>query len=225
MKKEVIRLVGMAGVLVAAFAIAAWFYTRGQTRERAEQVAEQSRAATQAPADDSVFIRPHSRTLGPKDAKVTIVEFLDPECESCRAMYPAVKHLLSQYPGQVRLVIRYMPLHPNSLYAAGALEAAGEQGRYWEMLEILFLHQPVWGSHHHPRPELIPGYAKEIGLDMEAFERSMNAGAHRKMVETDHADGRSLGVRATPTFFVNGRLLEQLGPETLKAMIDQELAR
>jgi protein-disulfide isomerase len=224
-RKDVYKLVGVAAVSISAFAVVAFFYQRDERRDRAEQVAEQTRIADQAPTDNTVFVRPHSRSLGPRDAKVTIVEFLDPECESCRAMYPMVKHLLGQYEQRVRFVVRYMPLHPNSLYAAGALEAAGEQGRYWEMLETLFRHQPEWGSHHHPRPQLIPGYAREVGLDMQAFERSLSAGAHRRIVEVDHADGRTLGVTGTPTFFVNGRLLEPLGYETLKALIDEEFAK
>jgi protein-disulfide isomerase len=225
MKRDVTILAGVAGVLVLAFALAAYFYLRAESEGRKEQLAAQAKIAEQAPADDTVFVRPHSRSLGPADAKVTVVEFLDPECESCRAIYPGVKRLLGQYEQRVRLVLRYMPLHPNSVYAAGALEAAGEQGRYWDMLEILFRKQPEWGSHHHPRPELIPGYAREIGLDMQAFERFLHAGAHRKIVEKDHADGIALGVTGTPTFFVNGRLLERLGYETLKAMIDEELAK
>ena len=225
MRKDVYKLAAVAGVLIAAFAVVTFLYLRGQRRDRAEQVAEQTRIAERAEADDTVFVRLHSRSLGPPNAKVTVVEFLDPECESCRAMYPMIKHLLGQYEGRVRFVIRYMPLHPNSLYAAGALEAAGEQGRYWEMLETLFRNQPEWGSHHHPRPELIPGYAREVGLDMQAFERFLSAGSHRRIVEADHADGRTLGVTGTPTFFVNGRLLERLGYETLKTLIDEELAK
>jgi protein-disulfide isomerase len=219
MRKDILRLAGIAAVLIAALVAAAAYSLRDQSRERAERVAEQARI------DDSVFVRPHSHSMGPETAKVTVVEFLDPECESCRAMYPMVKHLLGQYGGRVRLVVRYMPLHPNSVYAAGALEAAGEQGRYWEMLEILFQHQPHWGSHHAPRPELIPGYARQIELDMAAFDRFLSAGSHRRLVEIDHADGRSLGVTGTPTFFVNGRLLEQLGYAPLKALIDEELAK
>jgi protein-disulfide isomerase len=225
MKRDVLKMGVIAATLVAVFAVVAFVYLRGQRQERVEQVAEQARAAEKVPTDDTVFVRPHSRSQGPRDAKVTVVEFLDPECESCRAIYPGVKHLLSQYQDRVRFVLRYMPLHPNSVYAAGALEAAGEQGKYWEMLEILFQHQPEWGSHHHPRPELIPGYAKQIGLDMQAFEQSLRAGAHHKIVEIDHADGKTLGVTGTPTFFVNGRPLERLGYEPLKVLIDQELAR
>lgn len=219
MKKEVYRVAGIAAVLITALLLGSGYYLRAQQKERAEQ-------AAQAPkTDSSVFVRPHSRFLGPPDAKVTVVEFLDPECESCRAMYPMVKHLLAQYEGKVRLVIRYMPFHGNSVYAAGALEAAGEQGRYWEMLEILFLNQPRWGDHHHPKPELIPEFARQIGLDMERFERTVSSGAHKQLVEIDREDGRRLGVNGTPTFFVNGRLLERLGYEPLKVLIEDELAK
>jgi protein-disulfide isomerase len=225
MKSDVFKMGAVAAALVAVFAVVAFFYLRGEEKQRVEQVAVQARVAEKAPTDDTVFVRPHSRSQGPRDAKVTVVEFLDPECESCRAIYPGVKHLLSQYEGRVRFILRYMPLHPNSVYAAGALEAAGKQGKYWEMLEIMFQHQPEWGSHHHPRPELIPGYAKQLGLDMQAFEQSLSDGAHHKIVEIDHTDGKTLGVTGTPTFFVNGRLLERLGYETLKALIDQELAK
>jgi protein-disulfide isomerase len=170
-------------------------------------------------------VRPHSHTLGPPDAKVTLVEFLDPECESCRAMYPMVKHLLGEYSGRVRLVIRYMPFHPNSLFAAAALEAAAEQGRYWDMLETLFANQPQWGSHHDPKPHLIPELARGIGLDMAAFGEAMTNPAARQKVEIDRADGQSLGVTGTPTFFVNGKRLERLGYEPLKALIDEALAK
>ncbi|MAE96957.1 MAG: disulfide bond formation protein DsbA [Deltaproteobacteria bacterium] len=208
----------MAVLLLLGLAVAVGLYQRSEERQQAERL---ERAKT----DDSIFIRPHSRSLGPADAKVTLVEFLDPECESCRAVHPMVKELLERYRGRLRLVVRYMPLHPNSVFAVGALEAAGAQGRYWEMLETLFEHQPIWGSHHAPRPDLIPGYARQIGLDMEAFQAYLDSGAHRGITERDEADGRALGVRGTPTFFVNEQPVQPLGYGPLKAMIEEELAR
>jgi len=225
MKKDLYRVAGIAAVAIVALALGAAAYMRSQKAERAQQVAQQAAQNPKAKADGPPFIRPHSHSHGPMDAKVTVVEFLDPECESCRAMYPLVKHLLGQYEGKVRLVIRYMPLHPNSLMAASALEAAGAQGRYWEMLESLFTNQPQWGSHHAPKPELIPDYAQQLGLDMGAFRSLLNSAAHKTIVETDRTDGQSLGVTGTPTFFVNGRQLERLGYESLKALIDEELAK
>ena len=96
------------------------------------------------------LVRPDSPVLGAANAKVTIVEFLDPECESCAAFSPAVKKILQEYDGRVRLVVRYMPFHPNSLRAAAWTEAAGEQGKYWQMQELLFQRQSEWGEKHGP---------------------------------------------------------------------------
>jgi protein-disulfide isomerase len=219
MNKDVYRLGAIAALALVVMGVAAGFYLRGQ---KAKEAAE---AARKPPPETSRLERPHSRSLGPAGAKVTIVEFLDPECESCRAMYPIVKQVLAQHPDKVRLVVRYVPLHPNSHLAASALEAAGAQGRYWEMLEVMFENQPVWGSHHHPRPELIPDYAQQIGLDMGAFRALLGSADHKKIVEQDREDAQALGVRGTPTFFVNGRRLDQLGYESLKALVEEELAK
>jgi len=217
MRREALVVVVVAVLAVAALVVGAWLY-RGGSGE--------SGAGGGAPvADASRLVRPDSPSKGPRDAPVTIVEFLDPECEACRAMYPAVERVLAEHPGQIRLVVRYVPLHANSTLAASALEAAGEQGRYWEMLEALFAHQPVWGDHRQPRPELIPEIARQVGLDMAAFQPSFEGIKHRAKVHRDLEDAQALGVRGTPTFYVNGRLLERLGYEPLKALVEEELAR
>ena len=218
MNRDVARLAGIALLLLLGLGAAAGLYLRSEERQ-------QDLRLERARADDSIFIRPHSRSLGPADAKVTLVEFFDPECEACRAVHPMVQDLLARYRGSLRVVVRYMPLHPNSVLAAGALEAAGAQGKYWEMLETLFAHQPIWGSHRAPRPELIPEYARQLGLDMDAFQEFLDSGAHHSIIEQDHADGKALGVRGTPTFFVNEQPVQPLGYEPLKAMIEEALAR
>lgn len=218
MKKQIYVLVAIAVVLIAA----TWIGTRAYRASEEEKKAEVA-AARPAP-EPSVYERPHSHSLGPADAKVTIVEFLDPECETCRQMYPIVKQLLGEYRGQVRLVVRYMPFHPNSMFAASSLEAAAKQNRYWEMLEALFIKQPLWGSHHDPKPELIPEIAKEVGLDMEAFNQALADPKTKENVLQDKTDGEKLGVTGTPTFFVNGKQLERLGYDPLKAMVAQALA-
>jgi len=219
MRREVIVVAGIALLAAMALAFGARLYRNAQERER------QAAAAQVPAADPALLVHPDSPSKGPRDAKVTIVEFLDPECESCRAMHPIVSRLMSEYAGRVRLVVRYLPLHPNSMVAASALEAAGEQGRYWEMLDALFANQPAWGDHHAPRPDLIPEYARQIGLDMGAFQPSFEGIKHRAKVERDRADAEKLGVIGTPSFFVNGRRLEQLGYQPLKALIDEELAK
>jgi protein-disulfide isomerase len=224
MRKDAKILAGTALVLVAATVAGGVLYTRSQRQQRQQQQAAIAAAPAAAPAD-SVYLRPHSHVLGPADAKVTVVEFLDPECETCRLMYPLVKAVMKKYEGRVRLVVRYMPFHPNSLFAASALEAAAEQGKYWEMLEAVFQQQPQWGDHHQPRPELIPEIARQLGLDMDRFNRSLSSPAHKQKVQIDEADGKTLGVNGTPTFFVNGKQLDQLGYDQLQALIDEALSR
>lgn len=219
MNSDMKKMAAIAIVLIAVMAGGALVYTKGRDAEK------RARADAIAQEHASTFERPHSRSLGPDDARVTLTEFFDPECESCRAIHPGVKELLKRYPKNLRLVVRYFPLHANSVYAATALEAAGEQGKYWEMLDALFHYQPIWGSHHKPRPELIPVYADEIGLDMAAFEASMKKEIHATRIGIDRADGKKLEVRGTPTFFVNGRRLLSLDYSALVDLVEDELGR
>jgi protein-disulfide isomerase len=219
MNKQAKVLGIVAVVLVGATVLAGVLYSRAK-----QAAAPAPPPAATVASNDSVYVRPHSHFIGPADAKVTIVEFLDPECETCRAMYPMVKQVMAEFQGKARLVIRYMPFHQNSLFAASALEAAAEQKKYWELLEAMFAAQPMWADHHHPRPELIPEIAKQAGLDMDAFNQALSKPAHKQKVEIDQADGKTLGVNGTPTFFVNGKMLQQLGYEPLRALVAQELA-
>jgi protein-disulfide isomerase len=175
------------------------------------------------------LVRPDSPVLGPADAKITIVEFLDPECETCAAFGPKVKDLMKEYEGQIRLVIRYMPLHKNSRLAASYLEAAAEQGKYWEFLDIIFKNQDEWGEIHghgpqpvRPEPRtLFDKWAAEIGLNVEQLKASAADPKHSIKVDRDLSDGRSLGVRKTPTFFVNGREMTRFSEPELRRMVSE----
>lgn len=179
---------------------------------------------TTPPATQSeLLVRDDSPILGQADAPVTMVEFLDPECESCRGAYPLVKQLLDEYPDELRVVIRYFPLHGNSVLAAQATEAAGEQGKYAEMQALLFERQPEWGEQQASQEELFVEYARELDLDMDKFSAALNNADSRQKVERDRADGIALGVTGTPTFFVDGQWISQPGYEALKAAIDQAL--
>lgn len=183
----------------------------------------QNDSPEESTVDPSILIRSDSPIAGPADAPVTIVEFLDPECESCRAMAPVVKDVLQQYPNQVRLVVRYFPLHQNSVLAAAVTEAAGQQGKYWEMQELLFTRQPEWGEQREPQMALFTNYALTLGLDIERWTAdSANADIQAK-IERDRVDGVALGVQGTPTFFINGRQLRMLSADALHAAIQAEL--
>jgi protein-disulfide isomerase len=201
------------GAVVAIFLGGARWY-------RASEV---DSASTTVGADAERLVRPHSISVGPADAPVTIVEFFDPECESCRAMYPIVKQVLTDVGNRARLVIRYMPLHQNSVQAATLLEAAREQNRYGEYLDIVMARQPEWGDHAAPRPDLLLTYAPTAGLDTERLRVAATNPDIRARIEQDEADGRALGVSGTPTFFVNGRVLPQLGYGPLRAAVEAAL--
>lgn len=190
---------------------------------------ESSSTATSAagqgttPAEQERLIRDDSPVLGRMDAPVTMVEFLDPECESCRAAFPVIKELLDEYPDELRLVVRYFPLHGNSVLAAQATEAAGEQGKYAEMQAILFERQPEWGEKQDSQEDLFIKYAGELGLNIDKFTAALDNPDYREKVDRDRADGIALGVTGTPTFFVNGQWVSQPSYNALKAAIDQAL--
>lgn len=167
-----------------------------------------------------LLIREDSPILGSPDAPVTIVEFLDPECEACRAAYPAVKQLLDTYGEDIRLVVRYLPLHNNSILAAAATEAAGLQDKYWEMQEELFVHQSDWGEQQTPQTQKFIGYAEEIGLDIEKFIDDLDDPDIRAKIERDHADAQALGLTGTPSFFINGERVDPLSIDRMIEMIE-----
>lgn len=173
--------------------------------------------------DPSLLIRDHSYSKGPADASVTIVEFLDPECEACAAMHPIVKSLLQEYEGKVRLVVRYMLFHPNSLYAAALLEEARESGKYDQVMDVFAARLPEWGDHHNPKPELLSGYMVEQGIDKMRTERDYVIPKFEAKIRMDEADGEKLGVNRTPTFFVNGVMLHEIGYTPIKAAIEAQL--
>ena len=226
MRKEVKILVGIAVVVVIAAIVGANYYRSSIQNERVTTNTNSNKGAVNA----ETLVRPDSPILGAADAPVTVVEFYDPECEACAAFHPVVKKILKEYEGKVRFVARYMPLHPNSLSAATFTEAAGEQGKYWQAQEMLFQKQPEWGTKHGQPSELqadadsyFKEYAMALGLDLDKMDAAFAANRYAAKIERDKKDGQSLGVRQTPTFFVNGRKLARLGEANLRALIAEDL--
>ncbi|MCM2277679.1 MAG: thioredoxin domain-containing protein [Oligoflexia bacterium] len=215
MKGNKLFVVLAAALALVVFAGGAWYLSR---KEQAKNDGMGRVAASE-------LIEDHNVVAGPADAKVTIVEFFDPECEACREMYLIVKHLLKEYEGKLRVVHRYMPFHGNAMYAASVIEEARELGKYDEAMYALFENQPEWGSHHEPRPDLIPGYLEKIGIDPKRLQKDEVIKKHGWKVEKDFAAGKRLGVQKTPTYFVNGRMLNTIGYEVLKSAIEAELQR
>jgi len=165
---------------------------------------------------------------GNKDASVTIVEYLDFECEACGAYYPLVKQLAEEFKNDVRFVNRYFPLpgHKNGLPAALAVEAAGKQGKYWEMHNILFDNQKNWGEKQSPDPAIFEGYAKQIGLNMDQFKKDVGSNEVKERVNRDKNSGTKLGVSGTPTFFLNGeKIPNPKTPEDFKTFINAAILK
>lgn len=155
----------------------------------------------QQPRDLSVPVTPIDHILGPEHAKVTVVEYGDFECPTCKQAAPSLKLLLDHFPGQVRLVFRHFPLeelHPHALAAAEAAEVAGAQGKFWEMHDLLFAHQL------HLKSAQIRGYAEQLNLDMARYTAEMDDEIYRQRIREHIEGGRRSGVRATPGIYLNG---------------------
>ncbi len=212
MKKQYLIL--FSGIfMVLLFVLGAYFYKGQQTKKigfLAQQHAE-------------IFVREHSPTLGSNEAKVYLVEFMDPACETCSAFAPFVKKLMADNPGKIKLVLRYAPFHDGADYFVKILEAAKKQGKYWETLEIMYQSQPYWASHHNPQPQLIWRFLSSIGLDLEKIRNDMNDPAIERIIEQDIADAKSLNVMKTPGFFVNGKPLVTFGYMQLQQLIETEI--
>lgn len=181
--------------------------------------------STLRPVEGDALVRPYSPIMGPAEAPVTIVEFFDPSCEACRAFYPIVKQIMDAFPGKVRLVIRYTPLHEGSDEAVRILETARLQGRFVPVLEALLARQPEWAVHGAPNLRLAWDVARAAGLDVDRARREMNLPAITATLEQDVADVRANGVNRTPTFFVNGKPLTSFGPRQLFDLVRTEVER
>jgi len=171
------------------------------------------------------LVRMHSPVLGPQNAPVTIVEFFDPACETCRAFYPIVKNLMQQYPTEVRLVLRYAPFHAGSDQVIMLLEAAKKQDKYWDVLEMVLAAQPMWADHGNPNVALAYQAAEHAGLDLKQALTDGSAPAIEAVLQQDVQDLTALNVTQTPTFFVNGRPLPSFGEEQLATLVAQEVAK
>lgn len=200
-------------LLAVGFLLAATFY-KGEQAEKYGFMARDNA---------SVFVREHSQTLGSDDAKVYLVEFMDPACETCAAFSPIVKEIMAAYPGKIKLVLRYAPFHEGADYFVKILEAAGKQGKYWQTLDVLYKSQSYWASHRNPQPQKAWQFLPRAGVDLARIKKDMNDPAIAQIIEQDLADAKTLNVRKTPGFFVNGIPLQSFGRRQLRELILSEI--
>ena len=166
----------------------------------------------------TVPVSPVDHTIGPAHATVTVVEYGDFECPNCKQAAPALKLLLKRFAGRARLAFRHFPLeevHPHALHAALAAEAAGAQGRFWEIHDLLFDNQ------QHLKLKQLRGYAQKLELDMARYDADMAHEAALQRIREQMEGGRRSGVRGTPTFFVDGRIQDvSFGLESLAHAVE-----
>ena len=223
MNRNVVLTVGLvvAAVLTLLVAVAT---TRSSSTDAAPGGAT-SPPSAEVPAE--LLVRPDSHRLSTApDGKVTLVEFLDFECEACRAVFPAVEQLRGEYQGRVSFVLRYFPIpsHANAENAALAAEAAARQGRLEDMYQRMYETQGEWGEQRGSQAGVFRGFAQDLGLDMAVYDRTVADPATLDRVRADRDDGIALGVQGTPTFFVNGTRVQPRTIDDLRAALDRALA-
>ena len=183
-------------------------------------------AGTAQEAGTSVVREDSHRLSTAPDGRVTLVEFLDFECEACKAAYPFVEQLREKYEGRVTFVARYFPMpgHANGENAAVAVEAAAQQGRFEDMYHRMYETQTEWGERQDSQVDVFRGFAEEMGLDMADYDATVADPATLERVLRDREDGLALGVEGTPTFFLNGEKVEVQDTDEFVELIDAALA-
>jgi protein-disulfide isomerase len=177
--------------------------------------------------DSAVLMKENRASKGPENAKVTIVEFSDFQCPTCKAFDSVVKSILEKHPNDVRVIYRHFPLttiHPNAQAAAQAAEVAKTFGKFWEMHDMLFLEQTVWADLDGAAfQKKLEEYAEKLTIDKSEFQKRMDSNEVKEVVTVDVSDGTRANVNGTPTFFVNGQLVP--APQQLPSVVESALAK
>jgi len=201
-----------AGALAfAAVASGAWLWSRG--------------SGTDASARHPALASTHSPSLGSASAKVHVVEFLDPACETCAAFYPLVKQLMAEHPDRIRLSLRHVAFHKGSEPVVAMLEASRRQDRYWQVLEALLGAQGLWVDHHVVQPQMARQVVATLGLDMARLEADMQSPEVLQRIAQDRQDAATLNVTKTPEYFVNGRQMQSFGRQQLQELVRDAVQR
>jgi len=228
--KRYIPFVIILFVLIVALG-AGWYLTRkpasspGASAASSPVKSSASPTPNPAAANQPGAVPPHA--IGPPDAPVTLEEFGDFECPPCGMLHPVLKTMEQEFGARLRLVFREFPLtatHPHALAAARAAEAAGIQGKFWEMHDLLYENQKAWHGAFDVRP-IFEGYATRIGLNLEKFRNDNTSKIVEDRIFQDGNRAHAMDVKGTPTVYLNGREVpfESLAPEKLRVLINVEL--
>ena len=197
-------------IVIVVAVIGGMVYMAKQDKLDVSDVDKNKVAGVLAAEDRNGNIEEH--VLGKKDAKVVIVEYGDYQCPGCSTAAPKAKAVAEKYKDNVALIFRNFPIatiHPNARAAAAAAEAAGFQGKFWEMHDLIYANQDTWSqASTNDRTEIFLGYARQIGLKEEQFKEGLSDARITKKINFDVAIARTQGVTGTPTFSINGELVE-----------------
>lgn len=226
-----IAIIGL--VLVAALIGGYWLYSSNV----ATKTSNAGKASNKTP--DANFAEIYAKAppganppwlLGSQTATVTVEEFADFQCGTCAGKHPVVKEIVDNYGSRIKFIFRHFPLsgHDKAYDAARAAEAAGLQGKFWEMQNQLFTNQSSWaGKDPVSFRGVLEEYAKKIGLDVEKFKTDMEGMGAKSRVDLDLQRGRSLRITGTPTIYINGKPVDvaQMTVDEMKKIIDAELQK
>jgi protein-disulfide isomerase len=201
-----------AGLVVAAGAAALWALRGGVS------------------GPDAAALRPelvsvHAPTHGDPSAKVHVVEFLDPACETCAAFYPMVQRMVAENPKRIRLSLRHVPLHKGSDQVVAMLEGSRKQDKYWQALEALLASQALWVPNHVAQADVARRIVATVGVDLAQLAFDMQAPEVAERMARDRQDAAALKITQTPEYFVNGRQMASFGRQQLQDLVRDALDR
>ena len=233
--KRILPFIIILAVLGIAL-VSAWYFTRSTPASTTTAGSQQPQpSATTAPQTDSnqpavnkgVPGAEPAHVLGPANAPAKLEEFGDFECPPCGMFHPILIEMHKEFGDNLQITFREFPLvptHQHALAAASAAEAAGMQGKFWEMHDLLYERQNDWKKQFDVRP-VFEGYAKEIGIDVDRYNRDVASDYVAQRIFLDGKRGHALGVTGTPTVFLNGREVpfQSLPAEQLRVILQREI--
>jgi protein-disulfide isomerase len=212
MQNKTIVLITIA-VLIGVFFGLKTIYNQSQSEKTISLSKEQA----------VLFKRDSSFSIGPNSAKVQLLEYFDPACETCAQFHPYIKDILEQYGDNIQLVLRYAPLHKDSDKVVVMLEATKKQDMFLEALEASFKTQQYWAGHNGHNLDALWTIISDLGLDMNQLADDMKNPEVLTIVRQDIEDGKKLGATKTPSYYINGKPLQQFGLQNLKDLIKSEM--
>ncbi|MDZ4243931.1 MAG: thioredoxin domain-containing protein [Candidatus Doudnabacteria bacterium] len=202
---------GLAGMILVAAGLGLWWFY--------------GNSIDQQPGDSGILGLTENEWIhGNSEAAVTLVEYADFQCPACGAYYPWIKNLEQDFPDKLAVVFRHFPLsaiHFNALPAARAAESAGQQGKFWEMHDMIFENQQEWSTSSDIE-SIFKRYAEQLGANVEQFLIDYNGKSFDAKIKNDLKSGEAAGVSGTPTFFLNGaKINNPRGYEEFRNLIEQ----